>query len=128
MLTDLKLKNLKPKQKQYRVADSHGLAIEINPNGSKLWRHRYRYNNKATMMSLGSYPMISLLDARQARDINKQMLKQGINPKQEKTLSGIVNPTFLDMFNQWVDNNKDCLLYTSPSPRDGLLSRMPSSA
>ena len=53
MLTDLKLKNLKPKQKQYRVADSHGLAIEINPNGSKLWRHRYRYNNKATMMSLG---------------------------------------------------------------------------
>jgi len=107
MLTDLKLKNLKPKQKQYRVADSHGLAIEINPNGSKLWRHRYRYNNKATMMSLGSYPMISLLDARQARDINKQMLKQGINPKQEKMLSSSVNPTFLDMFNQWIDNNKD---------------------
>ena len=115
MLTDLKLKNLKPKQKQYRVADSHGLAIEINPNGSKLWRHRYRYNNKATMMSLGSYPMISLLDARQARDINKQMLKQGINPKQEKILSSSVNPTFLD--NDLV-GRCICLLYTSPSPRD----------
>ena len=38
-------------------------------------------------MSLGSYPLVSLLDARQARDNNKQMLKQGINPKQEKSLS-----------------------------------------
>ena len=107
MLNDVKLKNFKPKQKQYRIADSYGLAIEINPNGSKLWRHRYRYNNKATMMSLGSYPMVSLLDARQARDNNKQLLKQGINPKQEKSLVGIVNPTFQDMFNQWIDKNKD---------------------
>jgi integrase len=107
MLTDAKLRNLKPKTEQYRVADSHGLVIEINPNGSKLWRHRYRYNNKATMMSLGSYPIVSLLDARQARDNNKQMLKQGINPKQEKSLSNSVNSTFFDMFNLWIDNNKD---------------------
>lgn len=85
MLTDTKIRNLKPKSNQYRVADSHGLVIEINPNGSRLWRHRYRYNNKATMMSLGSYPLVSLLDARQARDNNKQMLKQGINPKQTKS-------------------------------------------
>ena len=107
MLTDTKIKNLKPKAKQYRVADSHGLVIEINPNGSKLWRHRYRFNSKATMMSLGNYPNVSLLDARQARDNNKQILKQGMNPKQEKLLSGSTNSTFLDMFNLWVDNNKD---------------------
>ena len=90
MLTDTKIRNLKPKSNQYRVADSHGLVIEINPNGSRLWRHRYRYNSKATMMSLGSYPLVSLLDARQARDNNKQMLKQGINPKQEKSLSNSI--------------------------------------
>ena len=107
MLTNLKVRNLKSKDKLYRTADSHGLTIEVNPNGSKLWRHRYRYNNKATMMSLGSYPLVSLLDARQARDNNKQMLKQGINPKQEKSLSNSVNSTFLDMFNQWIDKNKD---------------------
>ena len=80
MLTDTKVRNLKPKNKLYRVADSYGLAIEVNPNGSKLWRHRFRYNKKATMMSLGSYPMVSLLDARQERDNNKQLLKEGINP------------------------------------------------
>jgi integrase len=107
MLTDTKIKSLKPKAKQYRVADSHGLVIEINPNGSKLWRHRYRFNSKATMMSLGNYPIVSLLDARQARDNNKQILKQGMNPKQEKLQSGSANSTFLDMFNLWVDNNKD---------------------
>ena len=80
MLTDTKVRNLKPQDKLYRVADSHGLAIEVNPNGSKLWRHRFRYNNKATMMSLGSYPMVSLLEARQKRDSNKQLLSQSINP------------------------------------------------
>ena len=37
MLTDTKVRNLKPQDKLYRVADSHGLAIEVNPNGSKLW-------------------------------------------------------------------------------------------
>ena len=107
MLTDTRIRNLSPKSNQYRVADSHGLVIEINPNGSRLWRHRYRYNNKATMLSLGSYPLVSLLDARQARDNNKQMLKQGINPKQEKSLSNSVNSTFLDMFNQWINKNID---------------------
>lgn len=107
MLTDIKLKNLKPKTKLYRMADSHGLTIEVNPNGSKLWRHRYRYNNKATMISLGSYPMVSLLDARQVRDNNKQLLKQGVNPKQAKPSSSWVKPTFSDMFAKWIDNNKD---------------------
>lgn len=107
MLTDIKLKNLKPKTKLYRMADSHGLTIEVNPNGSKLWRHRYRYNNKATMISLGSYPMVSLLDARQVRDNNKQLLKQGVNPKQAKSSSSWVKPTFSDMFAKWIDNNKD---------------------
>ena len=84
MLTDTKIRNLKRKNKLYRIADSHGLTLEINPNGSKLWRHRYRFNNCATMMSLGAYPLVSLLEARQARDKNKQLLLKGINPKQAK--------------------------------------------
>ena len=79
MLTDTKIRNLKRKKKLYRVADSQGLTLEINPNGSKLWRHRYRFNNRATMMSLGPYPLVSLLEARQARNKNKQLLFKGIN-------------------------------------------------
>ena len=107
MLTDTKVRNLKPQDKLYRVADSHGLALEVNPNGSKLWRHRFRYNNKASMMSLGSYPMVSLLEARQLRDKNKQLLKEGINPSRLQTKITTAKTTFKEMFEQWIDNRKD---------------------
>ena len=107
MLTDTKVRNLKPEGKLYRVADSHGLAIEVNPNGSKLWRHRFRYNNKATMMSLGSYPMVSLLEARQLRDNNKQLLKDGVNPTRTQKNISVTKTTFKEMFEQWIDNRKD---------------------
>ena len=109
MLTDVKIRSLKSKDKLYRVADSHGLTLEINPNGSKLWRHRFRFNNKATMMSLGNYPEVSLLDARQTRDSNKQLIKKGINPVQEKLFDSTNNKTFKDMFDAWIDNKKDDL-------------------
>ena len=108
MLTDTKIRNLKRKKKLYRIADSHGLALEINPNGSKLWRHRYRFNNRATMMSLGPYPLVSLLEARQARNKNKQLLLKGINPKQAKIeLNPPVRATFEEMFHKWINKNKN---------------------
>ncbi|MDA9060679.1 tyrosine-type recombinase/integrase [Candidatus Thioglobus sp.] len=110
MLTDTKIRNLKRKDKLYRIADSQGLTLEINPNGSKLWRHRYRFNNKATMMSLGPYPIVTLLSARQARDKNKQLLFQGINPKQikEEAKAKVSDKkTFEQMFLKWINKNKD---------------------
>jgi len=108
VLTDTKIRNLKRKDKLYRIADSEGLALEINPNGSKLWRHRYRFNNKATMMSLGPYPLVTLLSARQARNKNKQLLLQGINPKQVREEAKVSNKkTFEQMFLKWINKNKD---------------------
>jgi integrase len=108
VLTDTKIRNLKRKDKLYRVADSQGLALEINPNGSKLWRHRYRFNNRATMMSLGPYPLVSLLEARQARNKNKQLLLKGINPKQAKIeLNPRIRATFGEMFLKWINKNKN---------------------
>jgi len=108
VLTDTKIRNLKRKNKLYRIADSQGLTLEINPNGSKLWRHRYRFNNRATMMSLGPYPLVSLLEARQARDKNKQLLLKGINPKQIKDeLKPRIKATFEEMFLKWINKNKN---------------------
>jgi len=110
MLNDTQLRNFRPKDKLYRVSDSHGLCIEINPNGSKLWRHRYRLNNKATMMALGTYPEVSLLDARHSRDRNKQLLKQGLNPKIPNINNYRDNPdeiSFKGMFFNWLNNKKD---------------------
>jgi len=47
MLTDTKVRTLKPKAAAYRIADSNGLVIEVRPTGSKAWRYRYRYAGKA---------------------------------------------------------------------------------
>jgi integrase len=107
MITDTQVRNLKPKDKLYRKADSHGLTIEIAVSGSKIWLHRYRYNSKSTMITLGHYPEMSLLDARQARDANKQLLKKGINPKNFKQTTSNNNATFNDIFQQWHNNKKD---------------------
>ena len=60
MLTDQKIKSCKAKDKMYRIADTNGLALEITSKGAKHWRYRYRFNGKATMTSLGTYPLISL--------------------------------------------------------------------
>ncbi len=80
MLTDTKLRSLKPKAKVFRIADSNGLCIEVRPVGSKFWRYRYRYGGKPTMATLGEYPSMSLADARSARDKARTLLKAGANP------------------------------------------------
>ena len=107
MLTNTQVKNLKPENKLYRVADSNGLTIEIAVSGSKIWRYRYRFNNKATMITLGHYPSVSLLDARQARDAARQLLNQNINPKNNKIKESSSGKTFNNVFSEWHNNKKD---------------------
>lgn len=107
MLTNTQVKNLKPENKLYRVADSNGLAIEIAVSGSKIWRYRYRFNNKATMITLGHYPSVSLLDARQARDATRQLLNQNINPKNNNIKESSSGKTFNNVFAEWHNNKKD---------------------
>lgn len=80
MLTDTKLRGLKPKAKVYRVADTNGLCIEVRTTGAKLWRYRYRYAGKASMAALGSYPMTGLAEARAERDRMRALVKGGANP------------------------------------------------
>ena len=67
-LTDAAIRNAKPREKPYKVADSKGLYLQINPAGSKLWRLKYRINGVERKLALGSYPEISLAEAREARD------------------------------------------------------------
>lgn len=95
MLTDTKIKSLKPRDKAYRIADHNGLCIEIRPTGTKLWRYRYRFENKASMLSLGEYPRVSLAEARKNRDEAKALLSEGKNPalarKEEKVIQSVKN-------------------------------------
>ena len=80
MLTDTKLRSLKPRQSVYRIADSGGLAIEVRPSGARLWRYRFRYNGKASMAALGEYPLVTLVEARSRRDEARRTLHAGVSP------------------------------------------------
>lgn len=72
------------------MADSGGLFVFVTPAGGKLWRLRYRYNGKEKTLSLGSYPEVTLLDARRARDTAKEMLKSGRDPSLQKKLDKLI--------------------------------------
>ena len=80
MLTDAKLRALKPKTSVYRVADSNGLCIEVSTAGTRLWRYRFRFNGKASMLALGEYPIVSLAKARRSRDEARATLAAGVSP------------------------------------------------
>ena len=84
MLTELKIRGLKSKNKEYPTSDSNGLSIYTTSKGVKKWRYRYRCNRKASMISLGKYPAVSLSEARKQRDIYQKALFDGINPKTYK--------------------------------------------
>lgn len=85
-LTDIIVKNSKPKDKQYKLADSGGMYLLIATNGSKYWRLKYRYTGKEKTLALGTYPQVSLKEAREKREIAKKKLEEGLDPSQEKKL------------------------------------------
>lgn len=85
-LTDPACKNAKcPQGKaRERYADSGGLYLEVQPNGAKHWRWKYRFAGKEKRLSVGSYPAVSLAQARRARDEARAVLKGGTDPVQTK--------------------------------------------
>jgi transposase len=62
LLTDAKIKALKPKSRAYKITDQMGLQIQINPSESKIWQFRYRFQGKEKVLSFGHYPEIGLLE------------------------------------------------------------------
>lgn len=83
-LTDSVIKAAKPKDKPYKLSDGDGLVLLINPNGSKWWRYRYRHSGKEKMLSIGTYPEVTLKEARLLRVTASDLLKQGIDPSQHR--------------------------------------------
>jgi integrase len=80
MLTDTKVRALKKKEAPYKVSDSAGLYIQVQPNGSRLWRMAYRFRGKQRTAAFGMYPDISLSVARLRRDEVKRQLRSGDDP------------------------------------------------
>ena len=65
-LNDRQIKNAKPAEKPFKLNDGKGLYLYINTSGGKLWRFDFSYNGKRKTLSIGKYPTVSLVEARQA--------------------------------------------------------------
>jgi integrase len=84
MLTDITIRNAKPKDKPYKLSDAKGMYLLIKPNGGKYWRLKYRFTNKENHLALGVYPEVTLNMARDKRDEARKVLANGVNPSQAK--------------------------------------------
>jgi integrase len=110
-LSDAKLRTLKPAEKAYKIADSGGLHVIVATSGSRLWRLAYRFRGKQKVLAFGSYPLVSLAEARAARDVAKKQLLAGIDPmearkadeRRERLAAG---HTFQDVADEWFEKRR----------------------
>ncbi len=84
MLTTTQIRALNPEERPYKVADGDGLYLLVQPSGALLWRFRYKVFGSDRKLSLGSFPDVSLQDARRKRDEARGQLIDGIDPAEEK--------------------------------------------
>lgn len=84
-LSDTAIRALKPRDKDYRVADEKGLYLLVTPAGGRLWRLKYR-NAAGTekKLAFGTYPDVTLKAARELRDNARKLLAAGIDPAEKK--------------------------------------------
>jgi integrase len=79
-LTDTTIRNAKAVDKAIKLFDGGGLFLQVMPTGGKWWRFRYRFEGKHKLLSLGTYPAVSLKQARAKRDEMRQHLAAGQDP------------------------------------------------
>ncbi|MGB9152760.1 MAG: integrase arm-type DNA-binding domain-containing protein [Alphaproteobacteria bacterium] len=111
-LTDKSCKHAKQDAKPYKLSDGFGLYLQIMPNSSKYWRLKYRFSGKQKCLALGTYPEVSLLEAREKRDAARKQLTQGTDPgftkKEQRRLASLAaDNTFEVIAREWHELNKD---------------------
>ncbi|WP_367277779.1 tyrosine-type recombinase/integrase [Paraburkholderia sp.] len=83
-LTDIEVRKSGPHGKIYRVRDGGGMFLEVRPNGSKYWRLKYRFGGKEKLLAPGTYPAVTLKEARGKREAAKKKIADGIDPSAAK--------------------------------------------
>ncbi len=83
-LSDIQIRNLKPRDKAYKVSDFEGLYVLVKVNGSKLWQFKYRLHGKERLLSIGIYPDVTLAQARKAKEEARAKVTTGTDPSEAK--------------------------------------------
>src|SRR5262249_30709991 len=105
------VKNAKPEIKPYRLKDGKGLFLQVEPKGGKYWRLRYQFAGKEKMLALGTYPEVSLMDARDKCMEARKLVANGSDPsakkKDEKRMAAFnAANTFKTIAEEWHEANK----------------------
>lgn len=127
MLNNLQIQSLKPADRVYRKYDTQSLYLELHPNGSKLWRWKYRFDGKEKRLALGKYPMVSLREAREARDNAIRLRDQGIDPSTHRrerlvSQSQAEEESFAFVAEEWFASRKGYWAASTEKKRRSLLN------
>jgi integrase len=103
-LTDTAIRSARPKEKPYKLFDGGGLFLLVRPNGSRLWRLKYRVEGREKLLSVGIYPEISLKSARERRDDARRLVAAGVDPSAKRKAERAARAdTFEAMTREWLD-------------------------
>jgi integrase len=121
-LTETQAKNAKPRERAYKLADSEGLFLLVQPNGTKLWRMKYRFAGKEKLLSFGAYPALGIAAARDKRKAAKALLAEGKDPMKAKgEVISENGDTFYMVAKRWHENRQSAL---NPAHAERVWSRM----
>ena len=98
MLTDAQVRGAKPGERPRRIADQHGLYLQVDPRGGRYWRFNYRFNGKQKTLALGVYPDVSLAKARLRLSEARELLADSVDPSARKKE---VDKTFEAVAREW---------------------------
>ena len=117
-LNDRQIKNAKPAEKPFKLNDGKGLYLYINTSGGKLWRFDFSHNGERKTLSIGKYPTVSLVEARQAAENARRLLVSGQDPSEAKqqekrerqaaalnTFESIARRWHTDNLHRWKENH-----------------------
>lgn len=115
-LSELKIKSAKPAEKDYVMFDGGGLQMRVRSNGSKLWNFNYRHpvTKKRINMGLGTFPEVSLAQARKGSIAAREILAQGLDPKEQRDAvlqakQAETEHTFQNVATEWFELKKDAV-------------------
>lgn len=107
-LTVKEIDAIKPTHKEVRHHDGDGLYLCVQPTGSKLWRVRYYFMSKESMISVGKYPVVTLREARDRCAEVRKMVESGLNPatekKRKKQAAEVTSGTFEFFARKWMES------------------------
>ncbi len=103
MLSETRLKGAKPKERPYKLFDERGLYVIIRPSGARWWRFKYAMAGREKLISLGTYPDVSLKRAREKRDEARRSVADGIDPSGKRQSEKIAQAdTFEAVAREWL--------------------------